>query len=55
MTQTSDELQQQVVALIKQSADLKMYAQDLLRQADELRHKAEGLKDAIEKSKAEPT
>jgi uncharacterized coiled-coil DUF342 family protein len=53
VTRTNDELRREVVTLLQQSAELKMEAQRLLRTADELRRQAEGLKDAIEQSKAE--
>jgi uncharacterized coiled-coil DUF342 family protein len=54
VTRTIENLLREVAHLLKQSAALKMHAQELFKTADKLRHKAEGLKDApSEKSKAE--
>ena len=52
MAPSSEDLQREVAALIKQSLDMRLQAQELLKTADELRKKAERLKGAIQKSQS---
>jgi hypothetical protein len=54
VTGTIETLLREVAALLKKSAPLKMYAHELFKTADNLRHKADGMKDTpSEKPKAE--
>jgi hypothetical protein len=54
VTRTIETLLRDLAALLKRSAALKMHAHELFKTADQLRHKADGIKDApSEKSEAE--
>ena len=54
VTRTIESLLRELAALLKRSTALKMHAHELFKTADQLRHKADGIKDApSEQSDAE--